>query len=119
MDDFVLAGDVVRLHRLTTAKLHRALVERFAVLLPRPEKSRGRDIDPLEAAVDLVEVRGDEIANLRAELVDQERAAWPDNLRRRLGDRIADTRRKSRERKPRQDEIGLGKATDEVWRDAG
>src|SRR5690349_6078756 len=42
----------------------------FAVLLPRPEQLGGRNVDPFEAAVDPVEMRSDEVADLGAELID-------------------------------------------------
>src|SRR5690349_10704052 len=85
------------LHRHEAAELpRRYLGARFALI--GPEERGGRDIHPLEAALDRLEVRGDEIAHLRIELVDEESAARPDHLGGRFGDRVADTRRKGRER---------------------
>ena len=48
--------------------------------------------------------------HLGAELIDQERAAGADDLRRRLADRLADARRKGREGQARQDIIGIVEA---------
>ena len=55
-----------------------ALGESSSRLAPGPEQGRGRHVDPFEAAVDPLEMRGDEVAHLGAELIDQERAAGAD-----------------------------------------
>ena len=46
----------------------------LAVLFPGPEQLGRRNVDPFEAAVDPVEVRSDEVSDLRAELIDEEGA---------------------------------------------
>src|SRR6185369_8654932 len=74
-------------------------------LTPRPEERRRRNVHPFKAAIDPLEMRLDEVANLWAELIDKEGAARADHLGRRLGDCVADTGRQGRKRKSRKDII--------------
>src|SRR4051794_31067164 len=92
MGDLALPSDVDGLHGHPAAQLPRGTLALDAVLV-RPEQRRRRHIDPFEPALDMIEVRLDEIAHLWAELIDQERAARTDHARCRLGDRVADARR--------------------------
>ncbi len=55
-------------------------------------------------------MRGDELAHLGAELVDQEGPAGANDARRGGTDRLADARRKGREGQSRDDIIGMGEA---------
>ena len=55
-------------------------------------------------------MRGDEVAHLGAELIDQKRPAGADHARRRRADRLADARRQGREGQARNDIIGMGEA---------
>ena len=79
---------------------------RPALPLIGPEQGRGGHVDPFEPTLDRREMRLDEIAHLRAELIDEERAARADHLRRRFGDVVAHARRKGREGKAREHIIG-------------
>src|SRR5690242_728767 len=93
--DCMVPRDDARLHRCTPAGAAGALGSRLA---PGPEQGRRRYIDPFETAVDLLEMRLDEVEHLRAELIDKEGTAGADDAARRGTNVIADTRRQGRER---------------------
>ena len=87
------------------------VVPPFAVLFFHAQNKAGRrNVDPLETAIDLVEVGLDEVEHLRAELVDEEGAARAYDLRRRLRDRVANARRKRREGQAGQHKVRFRKA---------
>src|SRR3954467_6570080 len=86
--DFPLSREYPRLHGDAAPQLpRRGLGVGFAVVSP-VEYGRGH-VDPLEATPDRPEMRPKEIHDFGVELVDEERAARPDNIRRGFGNGVA------------------------------
>ena len=72
---FLVASADYRIARRLNFGLKRGCGQAWTSVLPGPEQVAGRDVDPFEAAVDAVEMGGDEVAHLGLELIDEEGAA--------------------------------------------
>ncbi len=78
--------------------------------LPGPVKLRRRHVPPFHVMINIVPVRNQEVLHLGAELIDQEGATGAQHGMRALRDRRADAGRQGRERKTRQDIVGMVEA---------